>query len=135
MLYPFKQLFSERIFIVNICIGDFMYTRKYQLNCEGQPNMKRFRIVTTQGLPFAQLMKNYSVKIPGFVSAEDDVFDDTTWHITTTWETKSDFDEAQKHPFRKMFWIRFEMEAFKHDLKLVVIDGDTGESYEPLSLD
>ena len=112
-----------------------MYVRKYHLSCQGQSNMNRFRIVATQGLPFTQLMKNYSVKIPGFVNAEDELFDDSTWHITTTWESKKDFDEAQKHPMRKMFWNRFEMEAFKHDLKLVVIDGDTGESYEPLSLD
>jgi len=33
----------------------------------------------------------------------------------------------------KIFWNRFEMEAFKHELKLVVIDGDTGETYEPLA--
>jgi hypothetical protein len=27
-----------------------MYTRTYQLSCEGPANMERFRIVTTQGI-------------------------------------------------------------------------------------
>jgi hypothetical protein len=112
-----------------------MYKRYYKLKCLDGPKMKRFRIVTTQGLPFEQLMKNYSVKMPGFISAIDDHFDDEKWEITTTWETKSHFDEAQKHPMRKMFWNRFEIEALRHDIQMIVIDGDTGESYEPLSLD
>jgi hypothetical protein len=112
-----------------------MYTRYYKLSCEAEPKMKRFRIVTTQGLPFAQLMRNYSVTIPGFISAVDDHFDDERWEITTTWESKDKFDQAQKHPMRRMFWTRFEVEALRHDIKMVVIDGDSGESYEPLSLD
>jgi hypothetical protein len=81
-----------------------MYERKYKLVCEAEPKMERFRIVTTQGLPFAQLMKNYSVKMPGFISATDVHYDNERWEITTVWESKKDFDEAQKHPMRKMFW-------------------------------
>jgi hypothetical protein len=112
-----------------------MYERKYKLVCEAEPKMERFRIVTTQGLPFAQLMKNYSVKMPGFISATDVHYDNERWEITTVWESKKDFDEAQKHPMRKMFWNRFEMEAFKHEINLQIIDGDTGEVYEPLKLE
>lgn len=113
-----------------------MYKRHYKLVCEGPANMDRFKIVTTQGLTFATLMKKNNLKPPpGFIEAIDDHYDSTRWEITTVWESKKDFEEALKHPLRKMFWNRFEMEAFKHDLKLVVIDGDTGESYEPLSLD
>ncbi len=112
-----------------------MYKRYYKLKCTEEPKMKRFRIVTTQGLPFEQLMKNYSVRMPGFISAVDTHFDDEKWEIETTWETKQHFDDAQKHPMRKMFWTRFEVEALRHDIEMIVIDGDTGESYEPLSLD
>ena len=53
-----------------------MYKRFYELKCMEEPKMKRFRIVTTQGLPFEQLMKNYSVRMPGFISAVDTYFDD-----------------------------------------------------------
>jgi hypothetical protein len=112
-----------------------MYVRQYKLTCEGEPKMNRFRIVATMGMTFEQLMKNYSTKIKGFVGATDDFYDNQQWEITTTWQTKSDFEEAQKHPMRKMFWNRFEMEAFKHEIKLQVIDGDTGEVFEPLSFD
>jgi len=112
-----------------------MYTRQYKLICEGEANMNRFKIVTTQNLSFTQLMKNYSVSVPGFISAVDDHFDNERWEITTQWENKAAWEKAQQHPLRKMFWNRFEMEALKHDLKLVVIDGDTGVSFEPLSLD
>lgn len=112
-----------------------MYKRQYKLICEGEPKMNRFKIVVTQGYSFEQLMKNYSTKLKGFVTATDDYYDNERWEITTIWESKADFDEAQKHPMRKMFWNRFEMEAFKHEIKLQVIDGDTGEVFEPLSLD
>ena len=112
-----------------------MYTRYYKLKCLEEPKMKRFRIVTTQGLPFEQLMKNYSVRMPGFVSAEDTFFDDERWDITTTWVSKEKFDESQKHPMRKMFWSRFEVEILRHDIKFIIIDGDTNEEFEPLSLD
>jgi hypothetical protein len=112
-----------------------MYERKYKLVCEADAKMERFRIVTTQGLPFSQLMKNYSVTIPGFISAVDDHFDNMSWEITTTWESKKHFEDSSKHPMRKMFWNRFEMEAFKHEINLQVIDGDTGEVYEPLKID
>lgn len=112
-----------------------MYIRKYKLICEGEPKMNRFRIVVTAGMTFAQLMKNYNAKLKGFIEAKDDYFDNDRWEITTVWENKSDFDEAQSHPMRKMFWNRFEMEAFKHEIKLQVIDGDTGEVTEPLSFD
>jgi hypothetical protein len=112
-----------------------MYTRRYKLICEGPENMQRFRIVSTQGRPFAQLMKNYNVTIPGFVSAVDDHFDNTSWEITTTWESKKHFEDSAKHPMRKMFWNRFEVEALRHDIKLQIIDGDSGEVFEPLSLD
>lgn len=109
-----------------------MYKRQYKLSCMGEPKMKRFRIVTTQGLPFEQLMKNYSVKMPGFISATDITFDDDNWEIETIWESKEKFDEAQKHPMRKMFWNRFEVEALKHDIKLVMNSSD-GEVWEPFS--
>ena len=113
-----------------------MYKRYYKLICEGPANMDRFNIVTTQGHTFANLMKKNNVTPPpGFIEAIDDYYDKTRWDITTVWESKQAFDEASKHPLRRMFWTRFEMEAFKHDLKLVITDGDTGESYEPLSLD
>lgn len=113
-----------------------MYKRHYKLVCEGPANMDRFKIVTTQGHTFSYLMKKNNVKPPpGFIEAIDDFYDNTRWEITTVWESKKDFEEALKHPMRRMFWTRFEMEAFKHDLKLVVVDGDTGESYEPLSID
>lgn len=112
-----------------------MYTRRYKLICEGEPKMNRFRIVTTQGLTFEQLMKTYSTKLKGFISATDEICDNQQWEISTTWESKEAFDEAQKHPMRKIFWNRFEMEAFKHEIKLQIIDGDTGEVFEPLSLD
>jgi hypothetical protein len=116
--------------------GDiFMYVRQYKLICEGPANMERFRIIGTQGLTFEQLMKRNNVKPPtGFISATDDHFDNTRWEITTKWETKADFEEGIKHPMRKWFWNRFEMEAFKHDIKLQIIDGDTGEVYEPLAI-
>ena len=113
-----------------------MYTRNYKLICEGPANMNRFKIVTTQGHTFENLMKKNYVKPPaGFIKATDDFYDETRWEITTYWEDKAAFEEALKHPMRRMFWNRFEMEAFKHDLKLVITDGDTGESYEPLSID
>jgi hypothetical protein len=110
-----------------------MYTRQFKLICEGEPKMKRFRIVTTQGKTFQQLAKSYNVSSPGFISATDDVFDDTRWEITTTWESKECYDNASKHPLRKMFWNRFELECLRHDIKLVIIDGETGESFEPLA--
>jgi hypothetical protein len=113
-----------------------MYTRKYKLVCEGEPKMNRFRIVTTQGLSFEQLMKTYNTQIPkGFITATDDYFDNTRWEITSVWENKSDFVEAQKHPYRKMFWTRFEHEAFVHEIDLQVIDGETGEVSKPLAID
>lgn len=112
-----------------------MYTRYYKLKCLEEPKMQRFRIVTTQGLKFEQLMKMYSVRMPGFISAEDTHFDNERWEITTTWESKEKFDESQKHPMRKMFWTRFELEAFKHDIELLVTDGDTGETINLTSLD
>lgn len=113
-----------------------MYKRHYKLVCEGPANMDRFKIVTTQGHTFEHLMKKNNIKPPaGFIEAVDDYYDNTRWEITTIWEDKESFEAAQKHPLRKMFWNRFEFEAFKHDLKLVVTDGDTGESYEPLSID
>lgn len=112
-----------------------MFVRKYKLICEGEPKMKRFRIVTTQGKTFEQLAKSYNVQPTGFLGANDDVFDDVNWEITTTWQSKQDWETASKHPLRKMFWSRFEIECFRHDIKLIIIDGDTGETYEPLSLD
>ena len=51
-----------------------MYTRQYKLICEGPENMERFRIVTTQGLSFQQLMKKNNVNPSGFISATDNVF-------------------------------------------------------------
>ena len=112
-----------------------MYKRHYHLTCEGKPNMERFRIVGTQGLTFKQLMKKYNVNQPGFVEAFDDFFDNTRWEITSIWENKESWEQAQKNAFTKMFWNRFEMQAFKHELKRVVIDGDSGESYEPFAID
>lgn len=109
-----------------------MYIRNYKLLCEGEPKMKRFRIVTTQGKSFEQLMKTYNSIPMGFISAEDIVFDDAKWEITTCWESKIHFENAQKHPLRKMFWTRFELECLRHDIKLIVQDGDTGEIFEPL---
>jgi hypothetical protein len=109
-----------------------MYKRFYELKCMEEPKMKRFRIVTTQGLPFEQLMKNYSVRMPGFISAVDTYFDDEKWSIETSWESKEKFDEAQKHPMRKMFWNRFEVEAFKHDIYLIMKDSD-GVVWEPFA--
>ena len=115
-----------------------MYTRQYKLKCENEnkPVMERFRIIATQGMSFEALAKRNNVKVKGFLGATDDYFDNMRWEITTKWESKADFEEAIKHPMRKMFWHRFEMEAFKHELELVVIDGDTGEEFRPLeSLD
>lgn len=112
-----------------------MYVRYYKLKCLEEPKMQRFRIVTTQGLSFEQLMKQYSVRMPGFISAEDTHFDNERWDITTIWESKEQFDEAQKHPMRKMFWNRFEVEILRHDIQFIIVDGDTGEHSEPLSLD
>jgi hypothetical protein len=112
-----------------------MYIRQYKLICEGPENMERFRIVTTQGLSFQQLMKKNNVNPRGFISATDDVFTNQNWEITTTWESKNHFEESLKNPIKKWFWSRFEFEAFKHDIKLLVIDGDTGEVTEPLSVD
>ena len=113
-----------------------MYIRQYKLMCEGPQNMERFRIVTTQGLSFEQLMKKNIVKPPaGFISATDDIFTNQNWEITTTWESKNHFEESLKNPMKKWFWNRFETEAFKHEIKLLVIDGDTGEITEPLSFD
>ena len=73
--------------------------------------------------------------MPGFISATDTHFDDERWEIETIWESKKHFDDAQKHPMRKMFWTRFEVEVLRHDIQFIIIDGDTGESFEPLSLD
>ena len=113
-----------------------MYIRQYKLICEGPENMERFRIVTTQGLSFEQLMKKNIVKPPaGFISAIDDVFTNQNGEITSTWESKNHFEESLKNPMKKWFWNRFEFEAFKHEIKLLVIDGDTGEVIEPLSFD
>ena len=112
-----------------------MYTRQYKLMCEGPENMERFRIVTTQGLSFQQLMKKNNVNPQGFISATDDIFTNQNWEITTTWESKNHFEESLKNPMKKWFWNRFETEAFKHEIKLLVIDGDTGEITEPLSFD
>lgn len=111
-----------------------MYTRSYKLICEGGPKMDRFRIVTTQGMTFAQLMKTYNANLKGFVSATDTHCDNERWEITTVWESKQHFEDSAKHPMRKIFWNRFEFEAFKHDIKLQVIDGDTGEVFEPLAI-
>lgn len=107
-----------------------MYIRSYKLICMGNPKMKRFRIVTTQGLPFEQLMKNYSVRMPGFIRAVDTFFDDQRWEIETEWESKEKFNESQKHPMRKMFWSRFEVEALKHDINLTMMAND-GEIWNP----
>ena len=112
-----------------------MYTRQYKLICEGPENMERFRIVTTQGLSFQQLMKKNNVNPSGFISATDNVFTNQNWEITTTWESKKHFEESLNSPMKKWFWNRFETEAFKHEIKLLVIDGDTGEITEPLSFD
>mgnify|MGYP003350259808 FL=1 len=113
-----------------------MYTRQYKLVCEGKPNMERFRIIGTQGLSFEQLMKRNNVRPPpGFISAKDDHFDNERWEITTVWESKQAWEEAIKHPMRKWFWNRFEVEAFKHEIDLQVIDGDTGEVSRPLAFD
>jgi hypothetical protein len=112
-----------------------MYERKYKLACEGDSKMERFRIVTTQGLPFSVLMKHYNIKVPGFIEAVDDYFDNTRWELTTRWESKDAWLNAQKHPMAKIFWNRFEMEAFKHELNFIAICGDTGETYEPLKID
>jgi hypothetical protein len=97
--------------------------------------MERFRIVTTQGLSFQQLMKKNNVNPSGFISATDNVFTNQNWEITTTWESKKHFEESLNSPMKKWFWNRFETEAFKHEIKLLVIDGDTGEITEPLSFD
>jgi hypothetical protein len=110
-----------------------MYKRHYNLLCEGEAKMNRFRIVTTQGLSFSALMKRNNAKIAGFIEAQDNHYDNEKWEITTVWEDKASWEKAQLHPMAKIFWNRFEMEAFKHELKLVVIDGDTGETYEPLA--
>lgn len=112
-----------------------MFVRKYKLTCEGEPKMKRFRIVTTQGKSFEQLAKSYNVQPKGFLSAVDDAFDDTKWEITTTWESKQDWETATKHPLRKMFWNRFEVECFRHDIRLEAIDSDTGETQVLVSFD
>ena len=112
-----------------------MYTRQYKLICEGPENMERFRIVTTQGLSFQQLMKKNNVNPSGFISATDNVFTNQNWEITTTGESKKHFEESLNNPMKKWFWNRFETEAFKHEIKLLVIDGDTGEITEPLSFD
>lgn len=109
-----------------------MYTRYYKLKCLKEPKMNRFRIVTTQGKPFTELMKNYSVNMPGFISADDIHFDNERWEIKTVWESKQKFDEAQKHPMRKIFWARFQAEVTKHDIEFIVVDGATGEEVEPL---
>jgi hypothetical protein len=37
-----------------------------------------------------------------------------------------------KNPYRKMFWNRFEMEAFKHDINMVMKASD-GEVWEPFA--
>jgi heme-degrading monooxygenase HmoA len=108
-----------------------MYVRQYKLKCRDKHNMDRFRIVTTQGKTFAQLMKNYSVRLPGFIEAVDDHVDNESWEITTKWESKVHFEESQKHPYRKMFWNKFEVEALKHDISLLIIDGDTGQVTNP----
>ena len=108
-----------------------MYIRRYKLKCREEPKMDRFRIVTTQGKTFAQLMKSYSVKLSGFIDATDDHLDNDRWEITTKWESKTHFDDAQKHPMRRMFWNRFEVEALRHDISLLIIDGDTGEVTNP----
>lgn len=109
-----------------------MYKRTYNLKCMGEPKMNRFRIVTTQGLTFEQLMKTYSVNMPGFVKATDSYFDNERWDIETEWESKEKFDEAQKHPMRKMFWSRFEVEALKHDINMIMTSSD-GEVWEPFA--
>jgi hypothetical protein len=75
-----------------------MYIRQYKLICEGPENMERFRIVTTQGLSFQQLMKRNNLKPPaGFINATDDVFTNQNWEITTTWESKNHFEESLKN--------------------------------------
>lgn len=107
-----------------------MYKRFYKLTCMNGPKMKRFRVVTTQGLTFEQLMKNYSIRMPGFISALDTHFDALSWEIETTWESKEHFEDAQKHPMRKMFWSRFEVEALKHDIDLVMTSSE-GEVWKP----
>ena len=109
-----------------------MYQRFYKLKCENQPIMKRFKIIATQGLSFEALMKRNSVKVDGFLGATDDYFDDERWEISTAWENKESWEKAQLHPMAKLFWKRFEMEAFKHELDLTVIDGDTGDIFRPL---
>ena len=109
-----------------------MYTRHYLLECKNGPKMNRFKIIATQGKTFEQLMKSYNVKIPGFVSASDDFSDNDKWEITTNWETKDHYLEAMKNPYRKMFWNRFEMEAMKHDINMVMTASD-GEVWEPFA--
>lgn len=108
-----------------------MYTRRYKLVCQGQPKMDRFRIVTTQGLKFNQLMKNNNVKFSGFIEAIDEFCDNQRWEITTKWESKQDWEKAMQHPMRKAFWKRFEMEAFTHEIDLTITDS-LGEIIKPL---
>jgi len=112
-----------------------MYKRNYRLICEEEKNMKRFKIVTTQNLSFQQLMKRYNVPAPGLISVNDDHFDEGRWEISTVWESKEASEKSQNHPFRKMFWTRFEIECHRHDIRFTIIDGDTGEESEPFSLD
>lgn len=108
-----------------------MYIRFYKLKCRNEPKMNRFRIVTTQGKSFEELMKTYSVNMPGFVSAEDTCFDNEKWEIKTIWKSKQNFEDAQKHPMRKIFWSRFQSEIVKHDIEFIIIDGGTGEKVLP----
>jgi hypothetical protein len=63
--------------------------------------MERFRIVTTQGLSFQQLMKKNNVNPSGFISATDNVFTNQNWEITTTWESKKHFEESLNNPMKK----------------------------------
>lgn len=110
-----------------------MYKRCYKLVCTGSPKMDRFRIIATQGLKFNQLMARYNVKFSGFIEAIDDYCDNERWEITTVWESKESWEKAMQHPYRKMFWNRFETEAFKHEIDLTISDS-LGEIIKPLEI-
>jgi len=112
-----------------------MYIRKYRLVCTEGPKMKRFKVVTTQNLSFSQMMRRYNIPTSGLINVVDDHFDDELWEITSEWESKEAFEKSQQHPYRKMFWTRFELECHRHGIRFFITDGDTGEETEPFSFD
>lgn len=109
-----------------------MYKRKYILECQGEPKMVRFKVITTQNKSFQQLMRENNVRAEGFLDAQDDYFDNTRWEITTVWENKEKFIKAQSHPYAKIFWNRFVREAKIHQLDFTAIEVDTGIETKPL---